>query len=200
MTRRSCFWTRAMRRRGVVTAVSAHHAGGKRRNHHAANEGVLRGLRRSHGRDLPHDGSPCSFKTMRATSVRGDDLSGIYVVGGRLRATLRDTRPRKEHFGRRIRRSPLYRRLPGHRAGHRGRSRGRLFFGGAALPATSAYSASWDGGRRVTFDPIIEPNASVGTKVSRSYRAAHNLGWVQVRRVRRFGRRGRTPWRDRAAW
>ncbi|WP_273486729.1 Hsp70 family protein [Ancrocorticia populi] len=126
-----------------------------------------------------------TFRTMEPLLVQddeghfrpGDDLSGIYVVGGGSELPC-VTRGLKEHFGRRIRRSPY--------------TAGSQAIGLAiAADPEANYSLveqlsryfgvfrEWDGGRRVTFDPIIEPNASVGTKVSRSYRAAHNLGWYR---------------------
>ncbi|MGO1943363.1 MAG: Hsp70 family protein, partial [Ancrocorticia sp.] len=37
----------------------------------------------------------------------------------------------------------------------------------------------WDGGKKVTFDTIIGPDATVGTQISRTYRAAHNVGWYR---------------------
>lgn len=110
----------------------------------------------------------------------GDDLSGIYVVGGgsELPAV---TRGLKEHFGRRIRRSPY--------------TAGSQAIGLAIAADPDAHYSiveqlsryfgvfrEWDGGKKVTFDAIIGPDTVIpedGTEISRTYRAAHNLGWYR---------------------
>ena len=126
-----------------------------------------------------------TFETMEPMLVQdehgayrpGEDVSGIYVVGGgsELPAV---TRGLKEHFGRRVRRSPY--------------TAGSQAIGLAiAADPEANYSLveqlsryfgvfrEWDGGNKVTFDPIITPDAPVGTEISRTYRAAHNLGWYR---------------------
>ncbi|MGO1594621.1 MAG: Hsp70 family protein, partial [Ancrocorticia sp.] len=107
----------------------------------------------------------------------GDDVSGIYVVGGgsELPAVMRGL---KDRFGRRIRRSPY--------------TAGSQAIGLAiAADPDANYSVveqlsryfgvfrEWDGGKKVTFDTIIGPDATVGTQISRTYRAAHNVGWYR---------------------
>ena len=110
----------------------------------------------------------------------GEDVSGIYVVGGgsELPAI---TRGLKERFGRRIRRSPY--------------TAGSQAIGLAiASDPTASYTLvdqlsrwfgvfrEWDGGSKVTFDVLVGPEAVIsegGNEISRTYRAAHNVGWYR---------------------
>lgn len=105
------------------------------------------------------------------------DIAGIYLVGG---ATSLPVVPRllKERFGRRVYRSPL--------------PTASTAVGLAiAADAQSGYRLNdlssrgigvfreLDGGQRVSFDPLIEPGATAGESVTRTYRAAHNAGWFR---------------------
>ncbi len=110
----------------------------------------------------------------------GEDVSGIYVVGGgsELPAI---TRGLKDRFGRRIRRSPY--------------TAGSQAIGLAiASDPTASYTLidqlsrwfgvfrEWDGGSKVTFDVLVGPDAIIsddGNVISRTYRAAHNVGWYR---------------------
>lgn len=110
-------------------------------------------------------------------SLSGTDIAGVYLVGG---ATSLPLVPRmlKERFGRRVHRSPLP------------TASTAVGLAIAADPA-SGYRLNdlasrgigvfreFDSGRRVTFDQLLRPGAATGATATRTYRAAHNVGWFR---------------------
>lgn len=109
-----------------------------------------------------------------------DDVSGIYVVGGgsELPAIMRGL---KERFGRRIRRSP-------YTAGSQAIGLAIAADPDSGFTLVDQLSRSigvfreWDGGAKVSFDVLVGPETVItkdGATVTRTYRAAHNLGWYR---------------------
>lgn len=112
-----------------------------------------------------------------ADGLADTDIAGVYLVGG---GTSLPLVPRliKERFGRRVYRSPLPTASTAvglaiasdPDSGYRLRdlnSRGIGVF------------RERDSGREVSFDPLISPGAEPGSSVTRTYRAAHNIGWMR---------------------
>lgn len=110
-------------------------------------------------------------------SLTDTDIAGIYLVGGATSLPL-VARLLKERFGRRVHRSPLPTAstavglaiaadpMSGYQL-HDLSSRGIGVF------------RELDSGQQVSFDPLIAPGAAAGVSVTRTYRAAHNVGWFR---------------------
>ena len=124
------------------------------------------------------EGEATDEASATGTSPLADtDIAGVYLVGG---ATSLPLVPRliKQRFGRRAHRSPLPAASTAvglaiasdPDSGYRLRdltSRGIGVF------------RERDSGRQVSFDPLIPPGTAAGGSVTRTYRAAHNVGWMR---------------------
>ena len=106
------------------------------------------------------------------------DIAGLYLVGGGSGLPL-VTRLLREHFGRRVHRSP-------YPAASTAIGLAIAADPDSGMTLTDRYGRGfgvfreWDEGRRVSFDPIVLPDtplpASGQRTVARRYRPAHNIG------------------------
>lgn len=102
-----------------------------------------------------------------------EDCAGVYVTGG-ASSLPSVARALRERFGRRVKRAP--------------NPTAATALGLARPEQTPAETVlgvyrEWDGGRQVSFDPLLDPTQTTRT---RRYRAAHNIGhyrWVRAERV-----------------
>ena len=111
----------------------------------------------------------------------GEDVAGLYVVGGgsELPAVSRELRQR---FGRRVHRSP-------HSAASTAIGLAIAEDPDAGYTLRERFSRGVgvfrerESGTQVSFDPLLDPGLRVSTtesvSVTRTYRAAHNLGWFR---------------------
>ncbi|HZK05239.1 MAG TPA: Hsp70 family protein [Actinomycetaceae bacterium] len=115
------------------------------------------------------------------SALADSDVAGVYLVGGASTLPI-VARQLREHFGRRVHRSPM--------------PAGSAAVGLAiALDPEAGYSLEdrlsrgvgvfreRDGGAGVTFDPVLSPDNRLPedgeVRISRRYRAAHNLAWYR---------------------
>ncbi|WP_080793724.1 Hsp70 family protein [Corynebacterium pacaense] len=127
--------------------------------------------------------TPLVERTLEAMSplvgedLRESDIAGIYLVGGASSLPL-VPRMLRERFGHRVHRSPY----PA--------SSTAVGLAIAADPTSGFHLRDrlsrgigvfreQDGGKSVSFDPLIPPNTSGPVEVTRRYRAAHNIGWFR---------------------
>lgn len=124
---------------------------------------------------------PLLRRTPEGTESLGEDVAGLYVVGGgsELPAVSRGLRDR---FGRRVHRSP-------HSAASTAIGLAIAVDPDAGYVLRERFSRGVgvfrerESGTQVSFDPLLDPQMRVSTSESvfltRTYRAAHDLGWFR---------------------